>query len=256
MTLPFAHFASLLAVVSCAFVFCVYWQVYAQLLADTKSIAPTKSKVTDDDFDFEPARRPASTSAVRPRGLSLGQYARLAVDDDDRPSSSSSSLFGVGAVAADSRPQSAAAAPMSSSRERAMSWVDAASYTQEAIYESAGSEQLPPRDSGGGGLIWSARTDVSGPPTPQTWEAHGGLWPAAPPHDSMSVTSESLTTRSYGEVAARDNGTWGFAYPTKNSLKSTSPSSAAGDEARDAGEGGQAGGGSCRHAGRQAGNAQ
>jgi len=75
-------------------------QVYAELLADVRSIAPTRSKVEDDDdLDFEPATRPASRRTASPRSLaaqqamaarlgrpiSTAEYARLAVDDDAGP---------------------------------------------------------------------------------------------------------------------------------------------------------------------------
>ena len=75
-------------------------QVYAELLADVRSIAPTRSKVEDDDdLDFEPATRPASRRPGSPRSLaaqqamaarlgrpiSTAEYVRLAVDDNAGP---------------------------------------------------------------------------------------------------------------------------------------------------------------------------
>ena len=79
--------------------------VYAQLLADAQSVAPTRSKGDDDDGDSgaaaaaaaaQPAARPASASLgfaaarARERMRSPGTdrrsahaYAKLAVDDDD-----------------------------------------------------------------------------------------------------------------------------------------------------------------------------
>ena len=163
--------------------------MYAQLLADARSIAPTRSKIDDDDDEFEPATRPASLRPASPRSrpLSIVEYARLAGDDGD-----------------------AASAGHRDSGRPLSAWGFASAHMQE--------EQRRSTSGPHGGLASWSVSGLSAPPSPgvRTPGAGDGSWPASP---RAARAPGAVTMRgAQDEVAAYANGTWGFAYPTKDSL--------------------------------------
>jgi hypothetical protein len=140
--------------------------VYAQLLADADSVAPARSKVTEEDLDFEPASRHGSTA--------------------EPPSS-----------------------PPASRRES--SWRSDGS--RQEVNRGARAAMRDARRVLPRGMT-TRHTLVQGAPA---LERNASGPSASEPYSP----SGSLTARSFGEVVARDDGRWGFAYPTKNTHRTS-----------------------------------
>lgn len=157
--------------------------MFAQLLADSKSLAPTCTKVTDDDaiaLDHTPAvTPPAPTASGR---------------------ESSPWLFAGGILAQDERRESSQSARRASEAEAG---VDA----HVPSFAGRGMSDTP-RSLDLGGDALGAMPMPSPKKSLLPERAVSGLY-------CMHTEPGATTTRSYGdEVLARDNGTWGFAYPS------------------------------------------